>query len=265
MVTPDKSQSPFRLSVCAEMVYPSLPFVERARKLNQAGFLVDFWTRAGPDIDELTKAKIPVGTMGVTTDGSMMHPDGVEPLLAGVRQRLLVAEKLHCTELNLLLGVLGPNGEVIHAISDHPATRWITAYKTLCRIAELAEKQSVIFNLEPLNTKTDHPGYMISRIGDAVRLIEQVGSPRVKILFDIYHQQVEEGNTCQLIRDYHSYVGYIHVADVPGRHEPGTGEINYPKVAQTLREVGYRGTVGLEAIPLADDEQALTRFREVFG
>ena len=265
MVTSEKPHGPFQLSVCAEMVYPNLPFVERAKKLNQAGFLVDFWTRGGPEIDALAKAEIRVGTMGVSTDGSMMHPDGMEPLLAGVRQRLLVAEKLRCTELNLLLGVLGPNGEVIHAIADHPATRWITAYKTLCRIAELAEKHNVIFNLEPLNTKTDHPGYMLSRIGDAVRLIEQVGSPRVKILFDIYHQQVEEGNTIQLIRDYHPYVGYIHVADVPGRHEPGTGEINYPKVAEALREVGYRGTVGLEAIPLADDEQALGRFREVFG
>ncbi len=98
-----------------------------------------------------------------------------------------------------------------------------------------------------------------------MRLIEQVGSPRVKILFDIYHQQVEEGNTIQLVRHYHPYVGYIHVADVPGRHEPGTGEINYPKVAEALREVGYQGVVGLEAIPLADDEQALGRFREVFG
>ena len=265
MLTPEKPQGPFRLSVCAEMVYPSLPFAERAKKLNQAGFLIEFWTRASSDIDALAKAETQVSAIAVPTEGSMVHPEGVEPLLASLRQDLLIAEKLRCTELNLLLGVLGPNGEVIHAIADHPVTRWITAYKTLCRIAELAEKHNVIFNLEPVNTKIDHPGYALSRIGDAVRLIEQVGSPRVKILFDIYHQQVEEGNTIQLIRDYHPYVGHIHVADVPGRHEPGTGEINYPKVAQALREVGYRGTVGLEAIPLVDDEQALARFREVFG
>ncbi len=265
MVTPEGQQGSFRLSVCAEWVYGSLPFVERAKKLNQAGFLVEFWTREGPEIDALVKAGIRVGTIGVTTDGSIMHPDGVEPLLAGLRKRLIVSEKLRCNELNLVAGVVGPNGEVVHAISEHPATKWITAYKGLCRIAELAEKHDVIYNLEPLNTKTDHPGYGLSRIGDAVRLIEQVGSPRIKILFDIYHQQVEEGNTIQLIRDYHPYIGYVHVADVPGRHEPGTGEINYPKVAQVLREVGYRGTVGLEAIPLADDEQALACFREVFG
>ena len=265
MLIPEGRKGAFRLSVCAEWIYLSLPVVERAKKLNQAGFLAEFWTLPSPDIDALAKAETQVSTIAVPTEGSMVHPDGVEPLLASLRQDLLIAEKLRCSKFVLSLGVLGPNGEVIHAIADHPATRWITAYKTLCRIAELAEKHNVVYNLEPLNTKIDHPGYMISRIGDAVRLIEQVGSPRVKILFDIYHQQVEEGNTIQLIRDYHPYIGYIHVADVPGRHEPGTGEINYPKVAEALREVGYQGVVGLEAIPLVDDEQALARFRELFG
>ena len=98
-----------------------------------------------------------------------------------------------------------------------------------------------------------------------MRLIEQVGSPRIRLLCDVYHAQIEEGNVTQLIRDYHAYVGYVHVADVPGRHEPGTGEIDYPHIASVLREVGYEGVIGMEAFPSADDHDAMARFRAVFG
>src|SRR4029077_1455293 len=96
------------------------------------------------------------------------------------------------------------------------------------RIAEIADEADVVYNLEPLNTKIDHPGYPLPRVEDVARLIELVGSPRIKVLFDVYHAQVEEGNVVQLIRDFHRHIGYVHVADAPGRHEPGTGEIDYP-------------------------------------
>ena len=85
------------------------------------------------------------------------------------------------------------------------------------------------------------------------------------VKFDIYHSEVEEGNVAQLLRDYHPYIGHIHVADVPGRHEPGTGQLNYPFVARVLREVGYEGAVGMEAYPLGDSHQALDRFRAAFS
>ena len=98
-----------------------------------------------------------------------------------------------------------------------------------------------------------------------MRLVEAVDSPRIRILFDIYHAQVEEGNVIQGLRDHFELIGHIHVADVPGRHEPGTGEINYPKVASALKELGYEGVVGLEAFPLADDLEAMNRFRDALA
>jgi hydroxypyruvate isomerase len=85
------------------------------------------------------------------------------------------------------------------------------------------------------------------------------------MLFDIYHIQIEEGNVIETIRKCHSFIGHVHVADVPGRHEPGTGEINYPFIAQALRDVGYVGVIGLEAYPQSDDLQAMARFREIFS
>jgi hydroxypyruvate isomerase len=193
-----------------------------------------------------------------------MHPDHCGAYLDGVLARVEIARRVRCRQLMLLAGELGPEGEGIQAVASHPATRWITAYETLSRVAEIAEKHDVFFSLENLNTKVDHPGYALPHVEDTVRLVDHVGSPRLKILLDIYHAQVEQGNVIQAIRDYRQRIGYVHVADVPGRHEPGTGEINYQLVAQVLREVGYDGVVGLEAFPLGDDHRALQRFRENF-
>ena len=151
----------------------------------------------------------------------------------------------------LSTGEIDDQGRIVHAIAANPITRWITAYKGLCQIAELAEKHDVIYSLEPLNTKTDHAGYPLARTEDAARLVEEVGSPRIRLLLDVYHTQIEEGNVTQVIRDFGKLVGYVHVADVPGRHEPGTGEINYPHVVQTLREIGYRESSDWKRFPPA--------------
>jgi hydroxypyruvate isomerase len=255
-----------RLSVCADTVSLSLPFVERVRQISRAGFLVEFWGWPGRDIDAIAgDPSIQISAFTGYLKGSMVHPQGVEDFLSGVKTSLAVAARLRCKSLFLSSGELDSRGQVVHAIASHPATRWITAYKTLCLLAEIAEKHDVIYNLEFLNTKIDHPGFPFSRADDVLCLLSEVGSPRIKMLFDVYHAQVEEGNVAETIRKCHSFIGHIHVADVPGRHEPGTGEINYPYIAQVLRDVGYVGVVGLEAYPQSHDLQAMTRFREVFS
>ena len=255
----------YRLSVCADSCFRQLPFKQRVERIVSAGFLVEFWGWTNRDVDWLAAdPKIKIGTFSGHVGGSIVHPDGVETYLEGVRRTLPVAKKLACRELLALTGELSYAGEVIHPIADHPATMWITAYKSLCRMAELAEQHDVIYNLEPLNTVLDHPGYPLARPMDAVNLLREVGSPRIKILLDIYHTQMQQGNVIQFLREYADMIGYIHVADVPGRREPGTGEINYPMIASTLKDIGYQGVVGLEAFPDGNDEQALTRFRETF-
>jgi hydroxypyruvate isomerase len=255
----------FRLAVCAETFFCDLPFVERARKISEAGFLVDFWRWTDRDVDALAAEEtITIGGFTGYIAGSLVHPDGLTTFLAGITQTLAVAARLRCRELVLSTGEIDHAGKVVHAIASHPITRWVTAYKGLCAIAELAEKHDVVYSLEPLNTKVDHAGYPLNHVEDAVRLIEMVDSPRIKLLLDVYHVQIEEGNVTQAIRDYGKFVGYVHVADVPGRHEPGTGEINYPHVVQALRHAGYDGAIGLEAFPKDDPYTAMSRFREIF-
>ncbi len=256
----------FRLSVCADTTFLNLPFVERARKIAKEGFLVEFWGWVDRDIDTLAAdPEIQISTFSGYLGGSILHPDGSEEYLEGLEKCLPIVEKLRCRSLMLSTGKLDSRGQVIHPKAGHPATMWICAYKTLCQVAEFAEKRDLVYSLEHLNTKIDHPGYTLRRVEDVALLLEQVGSPRVKILFDVYHNQIEEGNITEVIRNYGHLIGHVHVADVPGRHEPGTGEINYPQVVRALREVGYEGTVGLEAFPEGDDRQALLSFRQLFS
>ena len=184
----------YELSICADTLFLGLPFVERAKKIAACGFLVEFWNWAGRDIEALSQdPNVRVSAFTGYTKGSMLHPDGVDDFLAGVQESIIVAKQLRCRSLFLSPGELDNHGQVAHKIAGHPATKWVTAYKTLCRIAELAEKEDLIYNLEHLNTKVDHPGFAFSRVEDAVSLLEQVGSSRIKLLLDVYHAQVEEG------------------------------------------------------------------------
>jgi hydroxypyruvate isomerase len=141
---------------------------------------------------------------------------------------------------------------------------WLAAERTLARLAGLGERAGVTFCLENLNTAVDHPGVPFAKAADTMALVEAVGSPGLRLMLDIYHAQIGEGNLVELVRRCGDLIGEVQVADVPGRCEPGTGEISYPAIARALDEIGYRGTVGLEAFASTDSELALTRFRDAF-
>jgi hydroxypyruvate isomerase len=141
---------------------------------------------------------------------------------------------------------------------------WLKARATLARIADLGARHGVTFVLENLNTEVDHPGVPFARAADTLALVEAVGHPNLRLNLDLYHAQIGGGNLIELVRRAAPFIGEIQVADVPGRCEPGTGEINYPAVAKALAEIGYRGTIGLEAWASGDDELALERFRAAF-
>jgi hydroxypyruvate isomerase len=104
-----------------------------------------------------------------------------------------------------------------------------------------------------------------ARAADTLALVQAVDNPHLRLNLDLYHAQIGEGNLIELLRRAMPFIGEIQVADVPGRCEPGTGEINYPAIARALAEVGYRGTVAMEAWASENDEQALQRFRDAFS
>lgn len=256
----------YSLSVCADTVFIALPFVERVKKIAAKGFAVEFWNWKGRDIEAIAAdPAIRISGFAGYLRGSIVHRGGADNFLAGIQESLTIAARLRCKTLFISSGELDSHGQVAHAIASHPATRWITAYKTLCRVAELAEKHDLTYALEHLNTKVDHPGFPFARVEDALNLLIEVGSPRIKLLLDVYHAQIEEGSLIETIRKCRGQLGHVHIADVPGRHEPGTGEINYPRIAEVFKEIAYDGVIGLEAFPLASDDEAMNRFREVFS
>ncbi len=132
--------------------------------------------------------------------------------------------------------------------------------ETLRRIAPLAEERGVTVVVEMLNSLVDHPGHFADRTAIGVAIVEAVGSPRVKLLYDVYHMQVMEGNVIATLRRHLPHVAHVHTAGVPGRHElDGRQELQYPAIASALAEAGYRGWVAHEFVPTRD---ALAGLRE---
>jgi hydroxypyruvate isomerase len=118
--------------------------------------------------------------------------------------------------------------------------------------------------LENLNLLVDHPNTPFALAKDVIKLVKSVNKPNLKMNFDIYHAQIGEGNLIELLQEALPIIGEIQVADVPGRKEPGTGEINYPMIAKALREMNYVGVIGMEAWASGESEVALARFKEAF-
>jgi len=121
-----------------------------------------------------------------------------------------------------------------------------TCVDVLKRAAELVEKTKLVLVLEPLNHKVDHAGYFVVYSEHAAEIIGKTNHPNVKILFDMYHQQISEGNIINHLRHYYDLIGYFQTGDVPGRLEPYTGEMNYRNIFKAISEIGYRGIIGLE-------------------
>jgi hydroxypyruvate isomerase len=141
---------------------------------------------------------------------------------------------------------------------------WLKARDTLCRIVDLAEEEGVTFTLENLNLPVDHPGVPFGRAEDTLALVSAVNHPRLRLNLDLYHAQIGEGNLIELCRKSLPWIGEIQVADVPGRCEPGTGEVNWHNIAKALKVMGYSGPVGMEAFASGDADAALEAFRNAF-
>lgn len=253
-----------RLAVCAEMVFTELPFTERVRRIHEAGFDVELWDSRSKDIAALKASGAVFSSMTGYTSGSLVDPDTADDVVR-------TAETLISTALELGVSrMVVHSAELIDGHAARPVYRssgqmWITGVRTLERLGALGEKHGLTFCLENLNTVLDHPGIPLARAKDTLALVEAAGHPNVKLMLDLYHAQLGEGNLIELVRGALPHIGEIQVADVPGRCEPGTGEINYAAVARALADAGYEGTVGMEAWASGDDMAALEAFRGAFS
>jgi hydroxypyruvate isomerase len=256
--------SGFRLAASAEMVFLDLPFPERVWRIDDLGFEVEIWDWTAKDLDALAGTGATFSSMTGYVRGTLADPDGAEELLRTAEQSLEAAERLDCSRLNVHGTGLDPQGLPVVATEVVTPAMWLQAARTLDRLATLGERAGRVFTLENLNTAVDHPGTPFARAADTLALVEAVASPHLRLNLDLYHAQIGEGNLIQLVERALPLVGEIQVADVPGRREPGTGELNYPAIAAALERLGYTGVVALEGWASGDPILALERFRAAF-
>lgn len=256
--------TPFTLAVCSEMVFTDRPLIERVRRIDELGFAAEIWDWTTKDLAALAATGATFTSMTGYIRGDLITPAGADELVRTAEESIKAAATLGVPRLNLHGTGLGDRGLPVLPVEVVTPAMWFAAEATLRRIAALGQREGIVFCLENLNTAVDHPGTPFAKAADTLALIEAVDSPHLRLMLDLYHAQIGEGNLIELVRRCGDAIGEIQVADVPGRCEPGTGEINYPVIARALADLGYTGTVGLEAFASGDPELALERFRTAF-
>lgn len=180
-------------------------------------------------------------------------------VLQEVRESVEVAKRMNTKYIHNVLGLADPKLPWDFQMAN--------AIELLKRIAEIYEPHGLVMVMETMNHKINHPGLFLHEIPQAYAMAKAVDSPSIKILFDAYHVQIQEGNLIPTMDYAWDEIGYIQIGDTPGRKEPGTGEINFVNVLQHIHDKGYRGFVGLEhglsQSGKEGTEIALKRYREV--
>jgi len=236
----------------------------RLKRLTEMGFQCGIWNWGNHDLGMLEKSGATFSSMTGYITGRLADDEGAEELFATAEKSIAVGKRLNVARLNLHGTGLDDRGLPITPCETVTGPMWLKASDTLNRIADLAEKHGVVFMLENLNLPVDHPGVPFALAKDTLALVSSVNRPGLTLNLDLYHAQIGEGNLIELCQACLPWIGEIQVADVPGRKEPGTGEINYAGVARGLKQMGYRGPVCMKAFASGDAEKAVEAFRTAF-
>jgi hydroxypyruvate isomerase len=243
-----------RFAVKVEMWWSRLPFLRRLEEAARLGFrAVEFWPWRNKDIPAVAKTcqKLGLEVAQFSAWGfspGMNNPANHKRFVQEIEASCQTARTLNCRQMCVV------GGDDIPGMTQARMHENIIA--ALRRAAPVAAKHNITLLLEPMNIRVDHKGHCLYGSEPAIRIIKAVNSPHVKILWDLYHMQITEGDLCGHLREGYSALGYVQIADTPGRHEPGTGEINYTRVLRQLHDLGYRGYVGLECRPQRSEVEA---------
>ncbi len=234
------------------MLFTELPFLDRFAAAATAGFDAveflfpyDFTAQQVADAAAASRVRVvlhnlPAGDWAGGERGIACLPDRVAEFRAGVDRAIEYAKALGVSQVNCLAGITPAD----------PAAAHRTLVENLRFAADALERAGIGLLLEPVNTR-DVPGFFVTRTAQGLAILDEAGSANLKLQYDIYHAQVMEGDLLPTIERNLSRIGHLQVADNPGRHEPGTGEINYPYVFRRLDELGYAGWIGCEYKPSA--------------
>jgi hydroxypyruvate isomerase len=258
---PQGAAVPFKFSVMLWSVFGNLPFDQRLEKVSEAGIknvelTGEFSKWTDDDFKNFNAKKHDLGmafdaTSGVRT--GIGDPAAGDKLIEEMKPFLETMHRLECPTLILLSGNKIPSAT---AYQQHDA-----CVENLGRAIELASKSNVSIVLENIDPE-ENPNYYLTSVAEGFEILRKVNHPKVKFLYDFYHEQISEGNLIEKLEKNIDITGIVHIADVPGRHEPGTGEINYTNIYKKLMELNYTGTVAMEFRPTGDAVAALKAARD---
>ena len=253
---------PFNLSVMLWTVYKDLPFEQRLEKVAEAGYQAvelvkefENWTDA-----DFRRANSKKRSLGITFDATAgvwtgtADPAARDKFVADLKNFLPIAEKLECPAIIVLSG---NRVEGLSHDAHHEA-----CIEALKRGADLAAKQKAALLLENIDQE-ENPKYYLTSVAEGFEIVRKVNHPNVKFLYDFYHEQIAEGNLIEKLEKNIDLIGLVHIADVPGRHEPGTGEINYANIFRKLAQLKYDRYAAMEFEPAGDPVAALRSAREL--
>jgi hydroxypyruvate isomerase len=257
----------FKISVMLWPLFRDLPFEQRLEKVAQAGYtrvqLVGEY--ANWSVDDFARANAKRRELGIhfdTTAGlkhGVSNPGDRDAMLNELRDALVAMEKLECPSIILLSGnvIPGMTREAQHECCIEglrSAVKLIEGKKIAGEPVRL-----LLENIDLL----ENPNYFLFSAAEGFEVVKAVDHPQVQLLYDLFHEQMGQGNLIAKLQKNIQYVGGVHVADVPGRHEPGTGEINYPNIFRVLADLGYDRAVAMEFLPTTDPIAKLTAAREM--
>lgn len=236
-----------KISVCIDAVFSGKDFVKSIEELSSIGVKAfEFWRWWDKDIDRIIEAKNGLNmevSAFCTRFISLVDPALRSEYIEGLKESIAAAKKLGCKRLISQVG------------NDTGAPRYEqrkSLIEGLKACAKVLEEENITLVFEPLNTLVDHVGYYLYSSEEAFEIADAVGSPRIKVLYDIYHQQIMEGHLIKRITSNIDKIGHFHAAGNPGRHELHIGEINYNEIFKHIDQMNYDGYVGLEYFPVGD-------------
>jgi hydroxypyruvate isomerase len=258
---------PYKLSVMLWTVFTDLPFERRLEKVAEAGYTsvelvgeYENWSE-----DDFAHANAKRKQLGITFDATaglkhfLSDPADREALLKDLRKALTAMEKLDCPSIILLSGNLVPG--MTRKEHQQSCIDGVKAAAELVGGRKIAG-EPVRLLLEHINPE-ENPNCFLTTVTEAVEIVKAVGHPQVQVVYDFFHQQIAQGHLIDKLEKNLEHVGVLHVADVPGRHEPGTGEINYENIFRKLGELNYGGVVAMEFLPTSDSVTKLRQAREM--
>ena len=230
---------------------------DRIRAAYAAGLdAVEFWSWRDKPLDAIERT---LRDTGMALTGFLVDPRCriVDPTTHAafqdsVRESIAIAGRLGAQALIVVTG-----DEMTDRSRDAQHQAVVNALRGA---APMAEAAGVVLVLEPLNTIVNHPGYFLSSTEEGLGIVEEVGSPAVRLLYDLYHSVVMGEQPAQVLSHRGHLVGHVHIADAPGRHELGTGSIDWTGSLALLRREGYQGPIGLEYRPTGDTNASLAAF-----